>query len=151
MSTRIDDEKADRLIQALWVGPSRHAPDVPAGWWGTVSVIVTLLVLVAVLLALARPIGAEGQEVRQAVDPAWLVAFQVDHGYLPWEDGNLLALGMTPDQALAEHLSALEWSLSLGHTPDAAEWEARWLERLTRRVVSDRWETIIGESIWVAE
>ena len=50
MSTRIDDDRADRLIQALWSGPSRHSLDVPAGCWYTVSTAVTLLVLLVILI-----------------------------------------------------------------------------------------------------
>ena len=152
MSTRIDDDRADQLIQALWSGPSRNSLDVPASCWYTVSTAVTLLaLLVLLLLCLASPFEAEGQSLQRGVDPAWLAAFEIDHGFLPWEDPCLLDLGMTADQALVEHLSALEWSLSLGHTPDMAEWEARWRQVLTRRVVSERWETIIGESVWVVE
>ena len=78
-------------------------------------------ILIALILftLLAGPVLADA-------DPEWLRAFEVEHGYMPQDDPGLLALGMTPDEALAEHVMAREWSLLLGHTPDMAEWLARW-------------------------
>ncbi len=62
------------------------------------------------------------------VGPVWLVAFEAEHGYAPDADPGLLALGMTPDEAMAEHVAAREWSLRLGHAPNMAEWTARWCQ-----------------------
>lgn len=78
------------------------------------------LLLALVLLALlASPVLAD-------IDPQWLTAFMVEHGYAPQDDPNLLMQGFTGEQALDEHLRALAWSLALGHTPCVQEWEARW-------------------------
>lgn len=91
-------------------------------------IIVALALSVVVLFAACGACGAEGYTA-QAADPAWLVAFETEHGYLPQADPSLLAQGFTPDEALAEHLGALAWSRDLGHTPEPIEWQAHWCQR----------------------
>ncbi len=66
--------------------------------------------------------------VSRAEPDPWLAAFEAEHGYAPDADPGLLALGMTPQEAMAEHVMAREWSLLLGHMPDMAEWMARWCQ-----------------------
>lgn len=43
-------------------------------------------------------------------DQEWWEAFQREHGYYPHEDPNLLTKGLSPEQAVAEHLQARDWS-----------------------------------------
>ena len=90
-----------------------------------------LLLTLILFTILAAPIVA---------DSIWLAAFEAEHGYTPQDDPGLLARGMTPDEALAEHLVALQWSRALGHTPDAAEWTARWCKTHSCwRLMSTSW------------
>jgi hypothetical protein len=74
------------------------------------------LLVVVLFAVLAMPVCAD----------EWVDAFAAEHGYAPDADPGLLALGFTPEEAMAEHLAAREWSLELGHAPDDAEWMARW-------------------------
>ncbi len=62
---------------------------------------------------------------------AWAEAFRQEHrGQMPWED--VARPGLTPEQSLAEHLVALEWSKRLGRAPTQAEWEAQHKQRWNR-------------------
>lgn len=110
----IEMQHSERLGQSI-DGLKAAGPLTSPIGCGTVIALATLL-----FLLLAAPLLA------QAPDAAWLAAFEAEHGFAPDADPGLLALGFTPEEALAEHISALEWSRALEHTPDMAEWEARW-------------------------
>ena len=110
----------------------------------------TIIAIALALLVLAVPCVADA-------DPAWLAAFTEAHAYAPQDDPGLLAQGYTPQEALAEHIAALEWSRGLGHAPDAAEWQARWCAghqcwrlqiRQCTRQICIREEQVIDGQLW---
>ncbi len=90
----------------------------------------TLLLAVAVFLLATVPLLA------LAPDAAWLTAFEQEHGYAPDADPVLLAIGYTPQEALAEHLAAREWSMQ---HPQMSEdlWRWQWYERHYKLCHSD--------------
>jgi hypothetical protein len=64
-----------------------------------------------------------------APDSEWLAAFEVEHGYAPDADPDLLALGFTADECLAEHLTAREVSLRFDRPLTADEWRWQYFDR----------------------
>ena len=60
---------------------------------------------------------------------AWLEAFYGEHGFLPNEDPALLNKGFTPEQAMGEHLYALQWSQEQGHPVSDADFTREYQRR----------------------
>lgn len=60
---------------------------------------------------------------------AWLDAFFMEHGFYPNEDPNLLNKGFSPDQAMGEHLYALQWATEQNRPPAQQDYSREYRRR----------------------
>ena len=60
---------------------------------------------------------------------AWLGAFYREHGFYPNEDPSLLDKGFSPDQALQEHLYAMQWGMEQPEPPSQEDYSRNYRRR----------------------